>query len=643
MMPDNEPLKKVADLCQKKFFIPSYQRGYRWKRQQVKDLLDDIWEFHGKGCPGFYCLQPLIVTKKIVTGKEEDWVVIDGQQRLTTIFLIISFLRTVILFLQKDKTFCLSYETRPGSEEFLNNIAGYNNDSESNIDFFHMKNAYETIKAWFQDKNEELAAFEFEDTLFNHVQVIWYEVVKEVPTHVFTRLNIGKIALTNAELIKALLLNSSNWQKTTDSNAITLRQQEIASQWDSIEYTLQNKEFWMFIHDKSYNNPTRIELLFEYICRKDRLRCKTLYEEEIGDDKYKTFRYFSLYIQLKKEEKEECLKKIWDETNKIFNTLQEWYADCELFHYIGFLIETKGKNEFDTLLDTWYKTASKEAYTGILKEKIKKCIGGCSCLSKQYELGENPTPKQASKPLLLLFNIQSVIEQNKSYSHNEQYQAGVFYKFPFHLYKSEHWDIEHIDSNTENTLTTPKDREEWVLNALYAHQAQTGELKLDEKLKENIVDYHQKNWNINQNDFNSIQARLNAIDQEQTANQLSPEEKNQIWNFALLDRGTNRGYHNDMYPTKRRKLLDKEQGAKEKKLKLNTETFKIETEEGQKKRIAFVPPCTRNVFTKCYTPGKNDSWSWTKRDAECYRQAIFNTLNSAGFANVVITEEGSKE
>lgn len=41
-------LKSVKDILGMKFFIPSYQRGYRWTEQQVIDLLDDIWEFTNK-------------------------------------------------------------------------------------------------------------------------------------------------------------------------------------------------------------------------------------------------------------------------------------------------------------------------------------------------------------------------------------------------------------------------------------------------------------------------------------------------------------------------------------------------------------------------------------------------------------------
>ena len=57
------------------FYVPSYQRGYRWGEDEVIRLLDDIYQ-NGRNA---YCLQPIVVRRK--SGSFE---LIDGQQRLTT-------------------------------------------------------------------------------------------------------------------------------------------------------------------------------------------------------------------------------------------------------------------------------------------------------------------------------------------------------------------------------------------------------------------------------------------------------------------------------------------------------------------------------------------------------------------------------
>lgn len=84
-------LKSINEILTFKFFIPSYQRGYRWTDRQVEDLLNDIYEFSKRPVKreeDIYCLQPVVVKDR-----ERKWELIDGQQRLTTIYIILSFLQ----------------------------------------------------------------------------------------------------------------------------------------------------------------------------------------------------------------------------------------------------------------------------------------------------------------------------------------------------------------------------------------------------------------------------------------------------------------------------------------------------------------------------------------------------------------------
>ena len=76
-------LVPIKEILNEKFYIPEYQRGYRWTSREVTDLLNDIAEFINNGRPGqTYCLQPLVVKRL-----DASWEVIDGQQRLTTLWL----------------------------------------------------------------------------------------------------------------------------------------------------------------------------------------------------------------------------------------------------------------------------------------------------------------------------------------------------------------------------------------------------------------------------------------------------------------------------------------------------------------------------------------------------------------------------
>ena len=73
------------------FFIPDYQRGYRWSAKQVTELLEDIDAFEPNNSASIYCIQPLVVKNQnassVDDGKNAVWEVIDGQQRLTTIHI----------------------------------------------------------------------------------------------------------------------------------------------------------------------------------------------------------------------------------------------------------------------------------------------------------------------------------------------------------------------------------------------------------------------------------------------------------------------------------------------------------------------------------------------------------------------------
>ncbi len=362
---ENPKLKSIYELlCNEEgkpesFFIPSYQRGYRWTEQQVKELLQDIWDFaqdvESNKNSGFYCLQPIVIKKS----KEVDftWDVIDGQQRLTTIYILLKYFEQQT----KTKPYKIGYETRKNSQEFLKNIDNVPN--ENNIDFFHMSKTFATIEKWFEDKdfaniNLFLTRLLQKPNIENNnidkaknIRVIWYEVEEdETQTEeennkkdieIFTRINMGKIPLTNAELIKALLI-----QGYKDNDNKNNKQFELASEWDFIEYSLQNDDFWYFINKDKNEKATRIEFIFELIAEnyiKDK--------NDLSNDGYYEFHIINHYLQNdtrdEKEKKETIYENLWSEVKNYFRILNEWYEDREFFYKIGFLIIYSKKTMLD--------------------------------------------------------------------------------------------------------------------------------------------------------------------------------------------------------------------------------------------------------------------------------------------------------
>ena len=640
-------LKSIAELQNLAFYIPDYQRGYRWTRRQVEDLLNDIYEFSQKDNAGIYCLQPLVVIKRsseeqlldrVHAAKDLDevkrilngqWEVVDGQQRLTTIRLILEVLNC--------PCYDITYQTRENSAEFLNTITTKGEkDAKTNIDFYRIYEAYKKIDEWLKEidgKQKE----RFQNVLLNRVKFIWYET-EEDPKEVFARLNIGKISLTNAELIKALLLNKSNFG-SCDDDKIRLWQQETAMEWDVIEYALQSNEFWLFLNAPGDERPTRIDYIFDMICRCDLLGCKDEKETDATDD-FRTFRYFYHYLTEQKQKEislTQAVRTIWEKVREIFQTLQEWFDDMELYHYVGYLI-CMGRR-VDEIHKQWTDSDNKSGFIEkYLKEEIKKTIPCKDIENTVYEVDpENSSQikggsKTNCRPILLLHNLQTVINQNRILDANAKYKNGIFYKFPFHLYKLEGWDVEHIDSNTENGLNDILSQREWLLNAYFG--LQEGSYP---ELRDNIEKFFKQHTGkvYEQNEDSAKQtARDEAftelkhqIEDVGGNDRLSQNEKNKIWNFTLLDSSTNRSYGNAIFPAKRRVIIGKDQGKKFNSSTID-ENGQIVLGSAENSPSAFIPPCTRYVFLKYYNTASFDPNVWTRNDAEAYKDNIIEVLKN---------------
>ncbi len=665
-------LKSVADLSGKKFTVPLYQRGYRWEMQQVKDLLEDIAAFmvpdkdkkSFEAGDSFYCLQPLAV-KELVKDKKiflealpksdtEDvlartreviddnirWEVIDGQQRLTTVWIVLNFLG-------KSNPYVVEF-ARWKDEELANIVNRLPNDSSNDtIDEYYIRCANEAIKSFFTDeKASNDYKTRFYKTLQNKVQFIWYEVDEEDPVKVFTRLNIGKIALTNSELIKALFLNRSNFAGD-DSAKIRLRQIEIATRWDQIEATLQDDEFWMFFHEEGYDKPTRIDFIFDLMCEcgnlDDLIEEKLLGSKEnkelLGNDGFRTFRYFNAYfnsVQAKNTTKaagKTLIEMCWEKVDEIFATFREWFEDLRLYHYVGFLVDQK--TEVVDIYNRWLKSNTKTDFlNAYLIPAITEKVEVCRDLDKQYEIEDERgkvVPKTQCRRLLLLHNLQTVINQNRKRSADGR--SEVFYKFPFHLYKAEGWDIEHIDSNSTNEISDDESRVEFLANAYSA---------VSEDQQKAIAEFNPADGNFDKLK-NNIEKEL-KLDSADENDLLDETEKNKVWNFTLLDSHTNRSYGNAIFSAKRRIIIGKDKGKHipVPRLKKNKDQWIIEPGKEIDAPSSFIPPCTRQVFLKYYNTVVSSPNYWTKDDAKAYRKDIFETLECFGVTMNESTQEVPK-
>ena len=611
-------LLPINELQGQKFFIPKYQRGYRWEKRQVEELLDDLCEFFEdeESRSLFYCLQPVVVCRD---NEAKRFEVVDGQQRLTTLYILLQVLG-VIDFYEID------YETRTGSRNFLLNINDKYVDSDevrSNPDYYYMAQAWKTIDGWMNNRDAKWRQA-FTKNVLNRVRVIWYRTDGEDAIAVFTRLNIGKIKLTGAELIKALLLSGEHAEADIEAEA-ERECREISIKWDEIEHRLQDDAFWMFVNDGDAYPNTRIDFLFDLLVAANALGLPPDELAGIGKDDICNFRYLSIAFEKvdtpAKWHNE--VRKTWNIIQRYFDALEEWYSNLKLYHYVGFLsIECqsdKREKLFLDLLQLWTKPSSnKRMFMKELESRIDAMLGitnrnAVIDFDKVYDRigadGKTECPKTQCRPILLFHNIMTIIKQNEE--SEKSYAMSAFERFPFHLYRKEKgWDVEHIASNTDNQLTEYDDQRAWLVGNMLL-------VASDKDLTAKISAFIEKGEKkIEDGEFDrlkkSICDKVHAV--EGAVDSLDGDDKNRLWNFALLDSGTNRSYGNALFPAKRNFIIARAKGF--------CKVWSTDSKKWEDKPLpgAFVPICTRNVFLKTYTPDSDIRFlEWDKRDAECYR------------------------
>ena len=580
-------------LLENKFYIKDYQRGYRWESKQIQDLLNDINNFDDENHKLKYCLQPLIVkpieeiessrslskilninyNNETISKNPQNWELIDGQQRLTTIWLILNC--------------CNSTYTNP---DVLPYSIYY--ETERNIDKYYLGEAKKTIENWFSSfgvKANNKKTF-IKTKIEEYVQFIWYEVPNETDSEdIFRKINNGKIALTNAELFKAQLLNINKnpYNETTDKakyEKVKNYIEQIAFEWDKIEQSLNDDDFWYFISNEKKGIRPQIDFLLEL--RAKQLKKNNLIDENILErDNLFSFLAINSYLNNKNDNKDFLEKQIelWEEIVQIHDTLKTWYNDNELYHYIGFLIAANAENgKYIENLISDIKGLKKSEIKEKILEDVKKVFEKVNLDELDYT-----KDKKKIKNVLLFFNVFTMI-QSKTDS-----------KFSFKQYKTNLWDIEHIHARaTEQEVQKLRSKEK-MINLLEDLKNQFIQIGYDTQIKE-IDDFISKNLKDKKDKEIDRDAFFEFFRKQTDA--CGDFDENNLGNLTLLDYQTNRSYHNALFPTKRKIIIEKDKGE------------------------VFIPVCTKNVFLKMYSKNVTNYMKWSNEDSEDYFNAIKETL-----------------
>lgn len=564
-------LKNVLDI-EGTFLVPRYQRGYRWTDTEVKALLNDLKQ-NGKNKR--YCLQPVVV-KKMSDGRYE---LIDGQQRLTTIYILLNVLKR--FFPMMEIKYTIDYDTRSDTKSFLDNIN--EEDAEKYIDFHFIHLAYQTIIAWMKEQGDAMkTAQKLYGILINDaeegekntgVDVIWYEADDNVASQdLFTRLNIGRIPLTNAELVRALFLNRGNAVGET-SKEIEKDQEEIAYQWDSMEKDLRDNKYWGFLTNEKYDDyDTHLDLIFN-------IMAKDSYNPR---ERYATFLHFSNLIVDKGQDKEE----VWVSILQFSMRMKEWYTNKHLYHKIGYLVAV-GEDDIKHLLDV-SEGMDKDKFMSYLNGEIAKSIK----TDKDYDDLQYDTDYEEIVRLLLLFNVETM---------DKIPDDSV--RFDFSKYKNDEWSLEHIHAQQTQGLNTQEKQKAClkehliVLNDWRKEKEQLPQDVDIDQLVEDIEEVVKEDAKLTEIRFSNLYNRIVSV--------MSPKENveyiHQLSNMALLKSKDNSALNNSTFDVKRRKIIE---------FHLNGE---------------YIPLCTLRVFMKYYNKSTK-LFYWEKADRDEYMKDFKETL-----------------
>ncbi|MBI0167345.1 DUF262 domain-containing protein [Bartonella sp. M0280] len=638
------------------FIIPGYQRGYRWNDQQIYDFLNDIFEFYEQFKNGkenkIYFLQPVVVMENYNEGTDNDEKenepeinIVDGQQRLTTVLLLNAVLlnpsnnyvpKNIDYFFSNDITikndesrrninknkfinYTLTINTRNESDEFLKRVAKGMESTKSeckSIDLYFLYKAYDKIIQYIQKMdNKGINWIEFYRIFANQVKVLWYAIDNSDSSGeiaAFTRLNSGKIPLTNAELSRAALLNPAYYKskdnKDDNQNLPDIETERglISIGWDNLEYELRKPEFWGFLgfsendcssnvkdqRNKSFEDEryqTRIDFLLDFhFSQKNKDNTKN--KDEDNTENSDRDRNLPPFIKLEKKLKDakknnfstNNVKQIWESIQLDLWKLQTWYDDNDLYHWIGYLFAEKRMNPD---LFSKFKDLKKDE----LKEEVKGYIASFyrdldTALEYTYDTNE-----PGCERLLFLYNVEYVRSMKTT---------GTKHRYDFSAHHQKKWTIEHINAQNVEGLNT---KEQWLIWLKSHRGVLDSRVQIEENKKNELIgrvneliDKLERSEQSKSSDLRDEFLRLSNEIVEKINDVYGIKDLHELSNLALLDGSANSVLNNSIFRVKQNKIIE-------------------EMKQGN-----FIPPATQAVFLRLFSMEEQDHLYWTANDRKAY-------------------------
>ena len=584
--------------------IPEYQRGYKWDKENVTVLLDDFLKFHEKICKSkdndqFYCLQNITLCK---TGNTYN--IVDGQQRLTTLLVLLSYLNKTELVQEK-----IEYQIRKETHDFINekiisrSIWGETISPEMAIrkDQYYLCEVAKAIKDWFEEKgnkngfDKEENRDYFAETILDYVKLI-VNKLEGNEEKIFSNLNGGKVNLDGADLIRAILTTRAakeKYKKSEVNELVNEYRVRMGIEIDSINLWWGDKNvstyFEQFIPEKTINQGKN---KFDHKKFPINLLYMLYFESKKQKNEEFSFRFFE-YGQDSNGVADDDNWEMFDKIMNLHNLLKEWYNNDTTYHYLGYLLfRFKGKVNFRDLYEGWLNCGSKSEFENLLKNKIIDFTLEPYKEDSQTDKNQNQTREE------LLSDLEKDIKDiyNDWYNKGDELFNILILQDILHCLNSKSIDRLQVKYFTKN-----KDDKEHI-------RSQTPRWKEETKDRKTWVDFIEKFEGLEDKDKDDLKKHIPEcvdLNDEQIKKIVQGINKfglNSIGNIVLLDLSVNRGYGNADYLNKRAAIL--------------TNYFSG----------TYIRPHTLRIFMKGNSESEADQNVWQLSDIQKNADNIYNSV-----------------
>ena len=542
------------------FAVPDYQRGYKWTVENIKDLMNDII---GLKEGEEYCLMPIITRHYIDNAGKAKIEIVDGQQRLTTLSLIIKYI------FNGDDSKC-SYSI---PQECYNNLDNAN-----------INNAIEAIKSF--EKKDVLKNLLPDDGSQSPFYFIWYEIEGEEidAINTFNRINSWKIPLKESELAKAHIFSAFGPENYAERRIAN-------SKWANLEKLFNNADFFSFftigkskdqlIEYESAHMDLLLEILADVIL-------------ELPSGKREGQRY-PIYKTIVNESWDGA--KLLAELERIANVMEFIFEDRVSYHLTSYLLLKRERKPVSEIVKLYMNNDSypgaKALLDEIKQESFLATTDGKTIVDRECaeELNYWETKDRSIlNDILTLYNICDALINNAYYD---------FY--PTVQHSKQDWTLEHIHAKNE------RDKDEKEIESIFnqlCERLSSEEKKWLEKEKDKHKNDAQKGLDSFYEEI--LYPLLGGVNIDELKSDSSKIDyswyETSIKNLALLPHNENSAFNNSNYLEKLEKL----------------KSFNLSS---------YIPKCTLQCFSRNFFCESDVHEVWTEKEGKNYLKTIISTIN----------------